>query len=84
MAKFRKRPVEVEATQWLRHGDHPKVTAIPNWHQKHGYSPFEGWIETLEGGHIVTPGDWIITGVHGEHYACKPDIFMATYEPVEQ
>lgn len=39
-----------------------------------------GWIDTLEGGHIVCPGDWIITGVKGEHYPCKPDIFEATYE----
>ena len=42
-----------------------------------------GWIDTLEGGHIVCPGDWIITGVQGEHYPCKPDIFEATYEAVE-
>ncbi len=41
-----------------------------------------GWIDTLEGGHIVCPGDWIITGVKGERYPCKPDIFAATYEPV--
>ena len=40
-----------------------------------------GWIDTLEGGHIVCPGDWIITGVKGEHYPCKPDVFEATYEP---
>jgi hypothetical protein len=40
-----------------------------------------GWIDTLEGGHTVCPGDWIITGVKGEHYPCKPDIFAATYEP---
>jgi hypothetical protein len=39
-----------------------------------------GWVQTLEGGHIVTPGDWIITGVKGEHYPCKPDIFEMTYE----
>ena len=39
-----------------------------------------GWIDTLEGGHIVCPGDWIITGVKGEHYPCKPDIFDMTYE----
>lgn len=43
-----------------------------------------GWIDTLEGGHVVCPGDWIITGVRGEHYPCKPDIFEATYEPVEE
>lgn len=41
-----------------------------------------GWIETLEGGHIVCPGDMIITGVKGERYPCKPDIFEATYEQV--
>lgn len=40
-----------------------------------------GWIDTLEGGHIVCPGDWIITGVQGERYPCKPDVFEATYEP---
>lgn len=39
-----------------------------------------GHIDTLEGGHIVCPGDWIITGVQGETYPCKPDIFEATYE----
>lgn len=42
-----------------------------------------GWIDTLEGGHIVCPGDWIITGVKGEHYPCKPDIFEMTYEAAE-
>lgn len=42
-----------------------------------------GWIDTLEGGHIVCPGDWIITGVKGEHYPCKPDIFTATYESAD-
>lgn len=42
-----------------------------------------GWIDTLEGGHIVCVGDWIITGVKGEHYPCKPDIFEMTYEPFE-
>ena len=41
-----------------------------------------GWIDTLEGGHIVCPGDWIITGVAGEFYPCKNDIFEATYERV--
>ncbi len=42
-----------------------------------------GWIDTLEGGHIVCPGDWIITGVKGERYPCKPDIFSATYEKAD-
>jgi len=43
---------------------------------------WHGWIDTLEGGHIVCPGDWIITGVAEEHYPCKPDIFEKTYELV--
>lgn len=41
-----------------------------------------GWIDTLEGNHIVCPGDWIITDVAGKTYPCKPNIFAATYEPV--
>jgi len=40
-------------------------------------------IETLEGLHFVTVGDWVITGITGERYPCKPEIFAATYEPVE-
>lgn len=43
-----------------------------------------GWIDTLEGGHNVCIGDWIITGIKGEHYPCKPDIFSATYEAVDE
>lgn len=42
-----------------------------------------GWIDTLEAGHNVCPGDWIVTGIANEKYPCKPDIFEATYEPVE-
>ena len=42
-----------------------------------------GWIDTAEGGHVVCVGDWIITGVQGERYPCKPDIFASTYEPAE-
>lgn len=40
-------------------------------------------IETLEGTMRAEPGDWIIKGVKGEYYPCKPDIFALTYEPVE-
>jgi hypothetical protein len=43
-----------------------------------------GWIDTKEGGHIVCPGDWVITGVKGERYPCKPDIFSETYDPVTE
>lgn len=78
MAKFTKRPVVIDATQWFKHGDHPEVGP----YSLHETRSHMGWIKTLEGGHIVTPGDWIITGVRGEHYPCKPDIFAETYEAV--
>jgi len=89
MAKFRKLPVVVEATQWFKKGGvvrpyrHPYVpdTAICP-HCGHAFHS-HGWIDTLKGGHIVCPGDWIITGVKGEHYPCKPDIFAMTYEEVK-
>lgn len=50
-----------------------------------GYTPPDGRlsIPTLEGEITASPGDWIIRGVKGEFYPCKPDIFEATYEPVE-
>lgn len=41
-----------------------------------------GWIDTLEGGHVVCPGDFIITGIKGERYPVKPDIFSETHEAV--
>lgn len=73
--KFRKKPVVIEATQWFKDGDHPSVNRS-FWNGR-------ALVYTLEGDHIVTPGDWIITGVKGEHYPCKPDIFELTYEAVE-
>jgi hypothetical protein len=79
--KFRKKPVEIEATQWFKMGDHPVVVLHPNQIFVDEMPPY-GWCPTLEGGHIVTPGDWIITGVKGEHYPCKPDIFEMTYDAV--
>ncbi len=43
-----------------------------------------GWIDTLEDGHKVCPGDWIITGIEGERYPCKPGIFKETYDSAEE
>jgi hypothetical protein len=74
VAEWRKKPVVIDAVQWFKMGDHPAVT--PD-------SRGEPIIDTLEGSHLVTPGDYIITGVKGEYYPCKPDIFHMTYEPVE-
>lgn len=87
MAKFRKKPVEIEAMQWLA-GAHPSV--IQSWAALHGktvwYEPGPNpvlTIPTLEGSMTAWPGDWIIKGIKGEFYPCKPDIFAATYDPVD-
>ena len=77
--KYRKKPVVIEAKQWWSHGDHPAVVKHPRGDK---VDDDYGWIETLEGGHIVSPGDWIITGIKGEFYPCRKDIFAATYEEV--
>lgn len=96
--KFRKRPVIIEATQWMKGGDHPSVATYrgPKWHAAvygDGAKGCEqccchwadhGEIATLEGNMIACPGDWIITGIQGEQYPCKPGIFAATYEEVTE
>ena len=110
MAKYRKKPVVVEAHQWFKNGDHPQDNVFRPFEDT-GKTPTEpregeivryyrtpaldgqnkckkcsgimhnhGWIDTLEGGHIVCPADWIIKGIKGEFYPCKPDIFEQTYE----
>lgn len=89
MSKFRKKPVEIEAVQWT--GDNLKeVIAFTGRHTSSAewsWSFFEEVvcanglkIFTLEGPLKASVGDWIIKGVKGEFYPCKPDIFEATYE----
>jgi hypothetical protein len=99
VAQYRKRPVVIEAVQlrwntWQEMctflGD---IISVDNpGRNVDTYSDTCGevgppWIEltipTLEGDHIARHGDWIIRGVNGEFYPCKPDIFAATYEKVE-
>lgn len=89
MAKYRKKPVEVEAIQWHENsmliGDVTKyfggikgmgATSI-------GRKGGKLFIRTLEGDMTVNDGDYIIKGVKGELYPCKPDIFEQTYEKVD-
>lgn len=96
MAKFRKKPVVIEAYRWLavssyqegvkRDVDYYRTPSLDGTqHCKHcdATMHWHGWIDTLEGGHIVCPGDWIITGIKGEKYPCKNDIFEQTYDAVE-
>lgn len=79
--KFRKKPVEIEAWQW----DGSSIRNLrPQWLQDANVlmSTDKLLIDTLEGTMTAQPGDWIIKGVKGEIYPCKPDIFEETYEPV--
>lgn len=67
----------------VRYFRHPEVSGDRECQYCKQTMYVHGWIDTLEGGHTVCPGDWIITGVKGERYPCKPDIFEKTYEPAE-
>lgn len=94
--KYKKKPVIVEAIQWFNDGDDSdvknydsreevtllRIRSICEICNKRMYE--HGWIKTLEGGHIVCPGDYIITGIKGEKYPCKPDIFKLTYETIDE
>lgn len=106
MPKYRKKPVVIDAHQWMQNGDHPDDFSDRDGsnHQREGMVVrrfrrpdvdgeslcsecgnkfhIHGWIDTKEDGHRVCPFDWIITGVEGERYPCKPSIFAATYDPV--
>ena len=81
--KFKKKPVVIEAFQltddWFDL-DHPNpqhvIGFLTNPHTRTVTIP------TLEGDHLARVGDWIIKGVKGEYYPCKPDIFEQTYELV--
>ena len=94
MPKFRKKPVVIEAEQFFPNKK-PWPDGVEERLMEHFMGrrvvsaegpPVGGLtryvIETLEGDYIVSPGDWIITGVKGEKYPCKPDIFEQTYEKV--
>jgi hypothetical protein len=91
---FRKKPVVIEAVQWL--GTTESLNRLYDWLQAHNTPNgifairLDGRLSiyTLEDGpnreaaHVADKGDWIIRGVKGEYYACKPDIFAATYDAV--
>ena len=80
MAKYRKKPVVIEAVEWVdtKEGLADVLRFCPNVQL---YTDCIV-IETLEGPIIASPGDYIIKGVAGEFYPCKPDIFAETYEAV--
>lgn len=84
MKKYRKKPVVVEAVQ-LQYDNGQEIV---KWIQENSsrraqrYPDGQVWIETLEGIMKAQTGDYIIKGVKGEFYPCKPDIFALTYEAV--
>ena len=84
--KYRKKPLVIEAFKWT---GGPDQTEDPSWMVdaiRRGEAHFtsDGMvIKTLEGNHLASPGDYIIRGIKGEIYPCKPDIFEATYESVK-
>lgn len=98
--KYRKKPVVIDAFKYegdLKKSD--GGYCVPDWAAAafesgvmHHYSPYkypddttlELFIDTLEGTHHVSVGDYIIKGVNGELYPCKPDIFEKTYEKVKE
>ena len=90
MPKFRKRPVEIEARQYLNDASSYELLHWINEGQNANGKRFATWqndtltVPTLEGDHIASVGDWIICGVAGEFYPCKPAIFEATYEAVTE
>ena len=81
VARYRKRPVEIEAVQFLG-DDYGNLCAIGSLGLKPEvlYDPLRLEIKTLEGNMTASKGDYIIKGVQGEFYPCKPDIFKLTYE----
>lgn len=87
MERFIKKPIVIEAQQWFCLGELLDIvkplerTGICE--HCGGKLEYHGVIKTLEGEHIVCPGDWVIKGIQGEYYPCKPDIFDATYEKSE-
>lgn len=80
MAKYRRKPVVIEAEQFnpSPNAEGEMFLRYPiHWDKRGNFL----LIHTLEGDLRADPGDWIITGVQGEQYPCKPDIFSALYEP---
>jgi hypothetical protein len=93
-AKYRKRPVVIDAIRWTGENTAAVRAFLGNDFGGVDYTVTGEWVAlyvaTLEDGtvgvtvkHVADVGDWIIRGVQGEHYPCKPAIFEATYEPAD-
>lgn len=84
MAKYRKKPVVIEAVKWTGRNFEACAKFCLNMKKTGNYlTTGDLIIPTLEGEMVLRIGSWIIKGVKGEFYPCKPDIFEQTYEKVE-
>ena len=88
MPKYKKKPVAIDAIQWSgRWEDVPAVTEFTegNTVEKNDIDGKRTYlyIRTLEGDMLVSPFDFVVRGIKGEYYPCKPDIFKETYELAE-
>ena len=83
---YRKKPVVIDAIQWdATKQTWDKILEMIGYHWKPGEMGTESfYIETLEGNMLCQKGDWVIKGVKGEFYPCKPDIFEMTYELITE
>ncbi|MGV8863282.1 MAG: hypothetical protein ACOH2T_19210 [Pseudomonas sp.] len=87
--KYRKKPVVIDAWQFTQANykdgapEFIRSAKVVSLWSQHGGRVIGGEIKTLEGTMGISENDWIIRGVQGEHYPCKPDIFAMTYEKVE-
>lgn len=79
MAKYRKRPVEVEAIQFTGY-NYQEIQEFAGDQCKLNKIDASFYIHTLEGDMLISPTDYVIKGVKGEFYPCKVDIFLETYE----
>lgn len=84
--RYRKKPVVIDAVQWTGNPDCLRDLPGADGCFDHRIPTADRSlpIKTLEGTMTANVGDWIIRGVHGEYYPCKPEIFAATYEAAEQ
>lgn len=83
--RFRKKPVMVEAVQWTgaNSGDVQSFMGYHDYRWSSIRDDADLIVHTPEGNRLASRGDWIVRGIAGEFYPCKPDIFEATYEPAD-
>lgn len=87
MPKYRKKPVVIEAIHFTGRNEVAMNVWVGKWHKRYEevllYKDDEVYVNTLEGLMLISKNDYLIRGIQGEFYPCKPDIFEASYEIVK-